>query len=359
MSQKSVVHKKSSLDDLLGLDQVLAHARVVGLAESLDSETLLLRDLVDLSLAALPGRKHLVASAGFDDKVVEVLAHHGLLGDHLKVVHGGDHLALIRPSLLGISINPSVRLNTLKVASEEGVILLGVVGGVRLGTLGTGRAILADDEAIRSRQVAAELLATVLAHLIRGVVEDRAKRKEEAIGGNLVEVSVSVLETSPKTNTLHSREVSLGPVDLVSKRRLTEVKRDIGAGLSLLEELTSIGLELHRVGCAEINDLGAGRHLCNHFGSSSLNDGHFVRGLVRAVSDVDPLVHARGVSNFLGEIGLVVEGLGQLILEGEVQLAAANVDDPTILGRPSHDEEWKWVEERVVVGDGGGCCEVR
>jgi hypothetical protein len=70
------------------LDQVLAHARVGGLAESLDVETLGLGDLVDLRLASLPGRKHGVDGAFLHEEIVVVVTNHVVLSHYFKVVHG-------------------------------------------------------------------------------------------------------------------------------------------------------------------------------------------------------------------------------------------------------------------------------
>lgn len=314
-------HHTRAVDLVLSsLDEVLTHTRILSLAKSLDVETNLVGKLVDLSLITLPRLEHLEDSAG-GDVYVELGALHFVVGSDIEVMHRFVELALNSPSSLGVSTdNTSVILKTLEVGGEKGVILDGVVGSVGLAGFSAGRTVLADNETIDRGHVELKLDTTILGHRVGGVVEDAAERQEKAGSrAGLVEIDVALFERAPKTNTLDTRECSLGLGDVLDKRGVRQVKSDIDALLALGDELVNIRFKLLAVGSTEIDDVSSRLELLDNLLGSSLDNSHLIRSLVRLVGNCIPLLHARSVGDFLGEVTLAKEGLGELVVhEGEV-----------------------------------------
>jgi len=286
---------------------------------------------VDLSLTALPGLEHLVNSTSRDVDA-ELAAVHVLVSGHLEVVHGLVKPAPDIPSSQGVStLDTSMILETLKVAGEECIILLGEAGSVNSAGIGAGT-VLADDETVISSEMALEFDTTILGHSVWGVVKDRTKGKEQASSRtSLLEVNITLLEASPETNALHFRESSLGFSEMLDKGGVGKVKSNVDTFLTLIDEGADIRHELTAVCSTEIYDMGAGLEALDHLVGSSLDDRHLILSLVRFVCNGIPLVHASGVCDFLREIALSSKGLGELIVnESEVDEGATDVGDLAI-----------------------------
>lgn len=319
---------------LSSLDDILTHSGLLGLAESLNLQTNLVGELVDLTLVSLPRFEHLENSSR-GDMDIELGADHVVVCSDVEVMHSFVELALDGPSSLGVGAdNASVILKTLEISGEESVVLDSVVGSVSLAGFIAGRSILANDETINRSHVALELDTTILGHRVGSIVKDAAEGKEKTGSrASLFEINVSLFKGTPETDTLHTREGYLSLGNVFNKRGVRQIESNIDALLALSDEFVDVGLKLLGVGSAEVNDVSTGLELLNDLLGGGFDDGHFIRSLVGLVGNLVPFVHAGSVGDFLGEVTLAKEGLGKLIVnKGEVDGRTTNVDNLTISG---------------------------
>lgn len=306
---------------VLGLDDVLAHARVGGLSKGLDVETNYLGNVVDLCLTALPRGEHSVFSSRLYNEVVVAGADHCLHSSHLEVMHGSIHLGLVGPGLGSVGDDSSMALDTSQVGGEKGVVFLGAVGLVGVGALGGRGSILTDDEAVvgvRSH-VVLELNTSGNAHVVGGIVKNASKREENSWAGDAVKVPITLLKIAPEADTEDTGKLGSSLVDMLLEGIAADVERNIDTCLVLSKEGLDIRLELEGVSSTKVNNSAdMGRNVGYNAASGSLDDLHFIKGLIRGISDVAPLIHPGGVGNLLGEVLFTLEGQRKLGIENVV-----------------------------------------
>lgn len=252
---------------------------------------------MNLLLAALPRREHDVLSSNIESEVAQLGATHADVGGDLEKVHGAVHLGLDIPSCLGVEVadrlganyltrtintgfNAGISLNALKVAVEELVVGLGLVRCLGLGLLLIVGAVLTDDKSILGAYMLAELAATIIAHVVRSIVEDGPHREEKTRAGDVLEVSVAVFEAALQPEALKINKLSGGALHLLQKRVEVYVEWQVAASLAQTNEGVHIRGILLRVGSAEVNDGGAVWHFASHIQSRLMDKFHFISGLV-------------------------------------------------------------------------------
>ena len=215
-AQKDSRHDECIVNLVQRLNQVLAHVRRGRLAKSHNLETVLLGDVVNLLLTALPRWEHDIGSALLDDMAVVALADHFLESGDLEEVHSLDQLGFVGPSGLGVGDNTGLALDTGEVGGEKVSVGGSGISLVSAATLTSRRAVLADDQAVEAGKVSLDLEAAVDAHLVRCVVEDRAEGQEDSVAGDVLVEAITLGEVSPEADASDAR-VSVGSaVDVVS-----------------------------------------------------------------------------------------------------------------------------------------------
>lgn len=143
-----------------------------------------------------------------------------------------------------------------------------------------------------------------------------------------MKVPITLLKIAPEADAEDTGKFGGSLVDMLLEGIAADVECNIDTCLVLSKEGLDIRLELEGVGSSEVdNGANMGRDARYNAASGRLDDLHFIKGLIRGISDVTPLVHPGGVGNLLGEVLLTLEGLRKLGIEGVVQLGATDVDD--------------------------------
>ncbi|KAI6777209.1 hypothetical protein HG530_001154 [Fusarium avenaceum] len=123
----------------------------------------------------------------------------------------------------------------------------------------------------------------------------------------------------PKADAEDTGKFGGSLVDMLLEGVVADVECNIDTCLVLSKEGFHIRLELEGVSSTKVNNgADVGRYAGDNAASGSLDDLHFIEGLIRGISDVAPLIHSGGVGNFLGEVLLALEGLRKLGIEGVV-----------------------------------------